>query len=395
MLEAGSKVSFYLRKSIKAGPLRVNLSKSGIGVSAGIPGFRVGTGPRGSYVRMGIGGVQYRSTLGNGRPKVRRPPEPGSSPSQPTNNFSPGDVVLSDVTGVASAKLVPAQPSQLVQQLNAAAKWVPIWPFVLLITVVVSASVSPWIFLVGVPLTVWVWWRDKIRRTVVVFYEIDGPDQMRYQRLVDSFNEVQQSQGAWHIVASGAVRTTYQYKVNAGASALVKRQNLTRSIKAAPHISSNIAIPTVRTSGRTVYFLPDRVLVRDGRAYADIEYSTLHVSGSERRFIEDGSVPSDSVVVGSTWKYVNKGGGPDRRFKDNRKMPILKYSQLEMQTGAGLRIIWQFLDVPQQPNWLVASMACGHDILAEDPTSVSRYRHGGHGRRHRSMLEGRRFFLWS
>jgi hypothetical protein len=43
--------------SIKAGPLRLNLSRSGIGVSAGIPGLRIGTGPRGSYVRMSAGGV--------------------------------------------------------------------------------------------------------------------------------------------------------------------------------------------------------------------------------------------------------------------------------------------------------------------------------------------------
>jgi hypothetical protein len=39
-------VGFYVRKSVKAGPFRFNLSKSGIGVSAGVPGFRVGTGPR-------------------------------------------------------------------------------------------------------------------------------------------------------------------------------------------------------------------------------------------------------------------------------------------------------------------------------------------------------------
>src|SRR2546423_12877110 len=56
-------MSFYLRKSIKVGPFRFNLSKSGIGVSAGVKGFRVGTGPRGNYVHMGRGGIYYRKTL--------------------------------------------------------------------------------------------------------------------------------------------------------------------------------------------------------------------------------------------------------------------------------------------------------------------------------------------
>jgi hypothetical protein len=50
----------YVRKSVRAGPFRFNLSKSGVGVSAGFPGFRVGTGPRGNYVRAGKGGIYYR-----------------------------------------------------------------------------------------------------------------------------------------------------------------------------------------------------------------------------------------------------------------------------------------------------------------------------------------------
>jgi hypothetical protein len=56
-------MGFYIRKSVKAGPFRLNLSKSGIGVSAGIPGLRVGAGPRGTYVHMGGHGVYYRQTL--------------------------------------------------------------------------------------------------------------------------------------------------------------------------------------------------------------------------------------------------------------------------------------------------------------------------------------------
>lgn len=45
-----------VRKSVRVGPFRFNLSKSGIGVSAGIKGLRVGTGPRGNYIHMGRGG---------------------------------------------------------------------------------------------------------------------------------------------------------------------------------------------------------------------------------------------------------------------------------------------------------------------------------------------------
>jgi hypothetical protein len=55
-------VGFYVRKSVKAGPFRFNLSKSGVGVSVGVPGFRVGTGPRGNYVFAGRDGFYYRAS---------------------------------------------------------------------------------------------------------------------------------------------------------------------------------------------------------------------------------------------------------------------------------------------------------------------------------------------
>jgi DNA polymerase III subunit epsilon len=56
-------MSWYLKKAFQFGPIRLNLSKSGIGVSAGVKGFRVGTGPRGPYVHAGRGGIYYRKSL--------------------------------------------------------------------------------------------------------------------------------------------------------------------------------------------------------------------------------------------------------------------------------------------------------------------------------------------
>jgi hypothetical protein len=58
-------MSWYLKKSFRFGPIRFNLSKSGIGVSGGVKGFRVGTGPRGPYVHAGRGGIYYRKSFGD------------------------------------------------------------------------------------------------------------------------------------------------------------------------------------------------------------------------------------------------------------------------------------------------------------------------------------------
>src|SRR5215469_7203403 len=61
----------HLRKSIRTGPVRWNLSKSGIGMSVGVRGLRVGTGPRGSYIAGGRNGIYFRQSLGGSSRTMR------------------------------------------------------------------------------------------------------------------------------------------------------------------------------------------------------------------------------------------------------------------------------------------------------------------------------------
>ncbi|HEX6817254.1 MAG TPA: DUF4236 domain-containing protein [Ktedonobacterales bacterium] len=75
---------WYVRKSVKMGPMRLNFSKRGIGMSVGVRGLRVGTGPRGPYVSGGRGGVYFRQSLRAERPTSaatpRRQPNPAGVP---------------------------------------------------------------------------------------------------------------------------------------------------------------------------------------------------------------------------------------------------------------------------------------------------------------------------
>ena len=54
------------RKTAVLGPLRLTFSKSGIGVSAGVPGARVSVGPAGARVSLGLPGtgVGYQQGVG-------------------------------------------------------------------------------------------------------------------------------------------------------------------------------------------------------------------------------------------------------------------------------------------------------------------------------------------
>jgi hypothetical protein len=67
-------------------------------------------------------------------------------------------------------------------------------------------------------------------------------------------------------------------------------------------------------------------------------------TASTTRFIESDRVPHDAAQVGQTWQYANVGGGPDRRFKNNRQIPIMNYAELAV-SGNGLRLVWQISNV--------------------------------------------------
>jgi hypothetical protein len=50
---------------------------------------------------------------------------------------------------------------------------------------------------------------------------------------------------------------------------------------------------------------------------------------------------TDSTQVGTTWRYVAKNGGPDRRFNNNRQLPKMLYGELRLSSGSGLNGLFQ------------------------------------------------------
>jgi hypothetical protein len=57
-------MGWSFRKSKKFGPFRLNLSKSGVGMSVGVKGARVSVGPRGTRLNLEKYGVRYNTKLG-------------------------------------------------------------------------------------------------------------------------------------------------------------------------------------------------------------------------------------------------------------------------------------------------------------------------------------------
>lgn len=327
-------MGFYVRKSISAGPFRFNLSKSGVGVSVGVPGFRVGTGPRGNYVHLGGNGIYYRTTLGAGRSAVGT----ASIPAQPGPRAS--DVVMTDATGATPMALAPTGGGDLVDQLNTGARqYGAAWPTTLVLLalglLVLPFSLVLWVL--AVPFCWWLCLRDKARRTTVVLYDVTDAPADWFDRLVGSWGWLSGADRLWRVTETGAVVTTAQFKGNSGASAVVGRTACTATLTGPEHLATNVAVPSIVAGASSLHFLPDRLLVRQGKHYTDVGYQHLTVQFHASQFVEGVyPVPSDTARTGHTWRYVNVKGGPDRRYRNNPVVPIVEYGYIDLLTSQGL-----------------------------------------------------------
>ena len=327
-------MGLYIRKSITVGPLRFNLSKSGVGVSAGVKGFRVGYGPRGNYVHMGVGGLYYKTTFPTNK-KNGNTENIVNPPLYNTDN-SP---VMQEIATVDSYKIVDSSSADLVKEMNEKRQKILIWPFMavfLIIAImfgninsVASVIIDVLLFALIIAASVF----DQLRKTTVLFYEIESDTEVLLERLLRSFDSIANCSAAWHISAVGQVT---DWKRNAGAGHLVNRKNISLTVANPPYIKTNVATPCIPLGKQTLYFFPDKIIIVDGNSVGALSYKNLQIDSYSGRFIEDGNVPRDAQVVDKTWKFVNKKGGPDKRFNNNRELPIVLYEETSIKSHSGL-----------------------------------------------------------
>jgi hypothetical protein len=329
-------MSFYLRKSVSVGPFRFNLSGSGVGVSVGVKGLRVGRGPRGNYVHLGRGGVYYRHTFPAADPSPRRSRHPAPPPQ----------AGLHEIESSEASSIVDASSEDLLIELRAKRRKLALRPFAIVVAVLLLMmglnTGSDWamafVVIAGLALILAAGYRDRMVKTTVILYELEPPVEEAFRRFSEWAQTLAASRRMWHVTATARVRDR---KYHSGASDLIQRNVTVARTSPPPLVKTNVPVPSLSAGRQMLYFLPDRLLIYDAAGIGAVSYRTLEIAASSTRFIESGSVPADATVVGRTWQYTNKSGGPDRRFRDNRQIPICLYDELSFQTPTGLNEIFQ------------------------------------------------------
>ena len=180
---------------------------------------------------------------------------------------------------------------------------------------------------------------DTSRKNVVFAYELEDESEKNYKHLIAALDRLGACDGLWYVDASGDINNLTAWKRNAGASHLISKHKTQLSYDAPPGLKSNITPPCLKVEDKYLYFMPDFLLVREGSRYGSVGYHDLRLATRPSRFIVEDTVPRDCVVVGSTWKHPNKNGGPDRRFANNRELPICLFEELGIVSGSGLKAL--------------------------------------------------------
>lgn len=354
---------FYLRKSVSVGPFRFNLSKSGVGVSAGVKGFRIGTGPKGNYVHMGRGGFYYRASLDAPKQQQAVPQQ-----QQPTIQILPEG--QQEIESGNILEMVPSKAEDVIGQINEKLDRFSLWPVALVLGLLGCYFVNDalhddlWLtvaFSLTFVLTCFAAYWDSLNKAVVILYDLDETTEASFKKLAEAFEEVSSCARTWNINTSGFVT---DQKRNAGASHTITRASANLHLGAPKVVKTNVDIPCIEGGKQNVYFFPDIVLVTEGNKAGAVTYKDLRVEWGSTGFIESESVPRDSEVIGKTWRYVNKKGGPDRRFSNNREIPIVRYQEMTLFGPNDFRKLVQLSKVEDRTTFSEALSGLRAHVLA-------------------------------
>jgi hypothetical protein len=335
-------MAWYLRKSVKLGPVRFNLSKSGIGTSVGVKGFRVGVRPNGkSYIHAGRYGLYYRQELGGGTGSSR-PSSPQLQSQTPSPTYTqpqiPGTV---EYTTASSQELVPQSRKDLLDRLNQSYKRTRLdylcggVGLVLSYFVFQNSSLVGWIvFILTVAAFIFTARWESKNRTVILDYSLEDQGE-HFEKIIAAFNTLASNNKVWSLISSQKVNGINDWKRNAGASSLISRTEAQIGEGTPPWVETNVSVPLIKTRGQSFYMLPDGILVYDSKGVGFVEYDDLNADAQTTKFIEEHP-PHDAKVVDRAWRHPNKKGGPDRRFKDNGLIAVCLYGELRVKSGSGM-----------------------------------------------------------
>lgn len=334
-------MGFRFRKSINlGGGFRINLSKSGVGYSWGAKGFRITKTARGTVrgtVSIPGTGISYvtesKGTRNTPPPTYKKEVVPGPPPS----------AVCYDTQNIENTRITEMVPAGLKDVLFAAKCALIVNKLLLWATGISFIWGMANIIFFGISFALFLFWiLFRFAGGVKLTYDIDPIQQERIAKRMEPMLRMANSQKLWRKIQTSKVFNT---KYTGGAGNLINRVPCKAKRKAPFPFKTKESVLTLASRGETLVFLPETLVIIQGLKIGAINYDDIIPDVYPIQFVEDQAVPKDSKIVSYTWKYVNKSGGPDRRFNNNRQLPVCLYGEFSLKAEPGLNTVILFSNV--------------------------------------------------
>ncbi|MET4324006.1 DUF4236 domain-containing protein [Bradyrhizobium sp. RT5a] len=362
-------MGFRFCRSFKIIPgVRLNLSGSGASVSFGPRGLHYTIGPHGTRTTVGLPGsgvswTSYQPYASVGASPPALPEAPNSQSREPIGSDE-GTVIDS----ASIDELVAKSIIEIAQTLTAGrSRWrryklliailSALFAFGALVLAGSASAVPPvaaFVLTAGAVLVLGsLAIHGRETSTVSLEYELSAEQSARFEALTRTFHDLASCGRIWNVPLE---RQETDWKRNAGASKLIQRHQISLGRDKPPLVKSNLDFLKLPLGKETFYLTPDAILITAGKTVAGLAYEDVEFMFRSARFIEEETPPADATVVDQTWRYVNRKGGPDRRFNNNRELPICLYGEIDLRSSNGVneRIQCSRVDAAER---FVASLA--------------------------------------
>ncbi len=331
-------MGFRFRKSINlGGGFRINLSKSGIGYSFGTKGMRwtklCNGRNRSTYSIPGTGLAYISESSGKKQ----------SSSKQEVQDISEENYNL-EYEANAELEDTQANYDDFLKEITNVKNLHAIWNFAMFAACIGTIIAPPVIFLPIILLIGKLCCKKYF--VVELNYNLDNDFEDYFSCLNLFLSELAGNSRLWGILKSYHEENT---KYSSGASSTFARTLLKLKKQNAKYLKANVEYFCLEYMKNKFYFLPDRLLIDSGLKVNSLRYSELQCTFDTINYVEEDWVAGDTEVIEKTWKYTNKDGSPDKRFKDNFQIPICKYGTMQMQSGNGLDMLFFYSNCTKMP----------------------------------------------
>ena len=349
-------MAWSFRRRIKLIPgVHLNFSKSGISTSIGFRGASVTLGKNGTFVNTGIPGTGFYN-----RQKLS-----SVGQNQNNNNVPQGIKTIEDADNIISVEAdeVTSQNMQGIkdtiikankqrQELTHDIKKVKTTLFFTRVKLILS-----FIFFISLI-------SKKVKEAIVsdisnqkqtiselreqrensfvnLDIQFDDEIKIKYEKIVSSFKDLLTSQKIWDITSAVS---NDRVATRSSASTTEKKKEVRFDFKSLQDIKSKYSVLYFKNAnGADLYFYPSFIVMQaNNGSFGLVDFKELNFNFRTTRFVEIERVPSDSKIIEYTWAKVNKNGSPDKRFKGNYQIPVVRYGTISLSTQTGMNEEWEF-----------------------------------------------------